>query len=425
MEFLKIFKDPKAFLIGDSAFHNSSYLLLNNVVSSLLGFFFWLIAARLYSADEVGLAVILITTSGLISTIARFGIDMSIVKYYSDSVDKRNVLNTFLTTIVISTVLVSIVVILYLEVFSNTLDAYRDSLLFILLFVIISVLFNVNTVLSSVFISARKTIYFFIINTISSSFKIFLSVMLTGLLSTGIFLSWGLSYFLGYILSIFGLRKIIPGYSLRPTIDIPFVKRTANFSFANFLVNIIGNLPPYILPLIIARYFSSAEVAYYYVSFSIVSFLYAIPATTSLSLFAEISHEKNNISKKYFSELKRTAIIAIPIMVILVLFGNDILTIYGQNYSTAGSTLLSIFAIATVFIAINNFYTTHLRVEGRLVELILVTIIPSLGILTISFALMALTNIGISGIGLSFLISHALVSAYIIINIFFKKTIMR
>lgn len=423
MNFLKrSFKDPRALLVGDSASQNSMYLLMNNIFSSFLGFFFWLIAARFYPADDVGIAVILITASGLVSTIARFGLDMSIVKYYSESSDKKRILNTFITTITVTTTLVAIVVALFLDTFSDKLDQFQTSLPFVLLFIAISVLFNIYTVFSSVFISARKTVYYFWINSILSLSKIFLSVILTGLSSIGIFFAWGLSYLLGCCLSVVGLKRLVPGIRLRPEIDIPLIKQTANFSFANFLVNIIGNLPPYILPLLIVRFFSSADVAYYYVSFSIVSFLWAIPATTSLSLFAEVSHEKTGAMRKYVSESKRTALIILPLMVALVLFGNEILLIYGKGYSTAGSNLLSVLSLATVFIAINYFYTTHMRVTGRLVEMIVLTVIPSLGIISLSYVLMAFTNIGIAGIGWAFLISHASVSVYVVVSVVRRRS---
>ncbi len=52
------------YLANDSLYRNSIYLMLSTGVMAVFGFFFWVINARLYSAEQVGIGIF--TQAGLI-----------------------------------------------------------------------------------------------------------------------------------------------------------------------------------------------------------------------------------------------------------------------------------------------------------------------------------------------------------------------
>ena len=53
--------------LNDPLYKNAYFLMLSSVTSAGAGFFFWLIVARFYSTEEVGLASAIIAAMGLIS----------------------------------------------------------------------------------------------------------------------------------------------------------------------------------------------------------------------------------------------------------------------------------------------------------------------------------------------------------------------
>ena len=53
--------------LNDPLFKNAYFLMLSSVTSAGSGFFFWLIAARFYSTENIGLASAIIAAMGLIS----------------------------------------------------------------------------------------------------------------------------------------------------------------------------------------------------------------------------------------------------------------------------------------------------------------------------------------------------------------------
>ena len=60
---------------------NSVYLVGNSAVVGFLGFMFWVVAARLYTAEDVGLGSALISAALLLSFLARFGLGFGVIRF--------------------------------------------------------------------------------------------------------------------------------------------------------------------------------------------------------------------------------------------------------------------------------------------------------------------------------------------------------
>lgn len=67
--------------LSDPLFKNAYFLMLSSITSAGSGFFFWLIVARFYPAEEVGLASAIISAMGLIGMLSLLGFDISLVRF--------------------------------------------------------------------------------------------------------------------------------------------------------------------------------------------------------------------------------------------------------------------------------------------------------------------------------------------------------
>ncbi len=83
--------------LNDPLFKNAYFLMLSSVTSAGAGFFFWLIAARFYSTEEVGLVSAIIAAMGLISMLSLLGFDISLVRFLPEREDKKELINSCLT----------------------------------------------------------------------------------------------------------------------------------------------------------------------------------------------------------------------------------------------------------------------------------------------------------------------------------------
>ncbi|HEY0196027.1 MAG TPA: hypothetical protein VGC02_00495, partial [Methanobacterium sp.] len=63
-------------------YQNSFYLLLTLVSGAVLGFIFWIIAAKIYSQQEVGINTALISAVNLLAMISFLGLDQSIIRFF-------------------------------------------------------------------------------------------------------------------------------------------------------------------------------------------------------------------------------------------------------------------------------------------------------------------------------------------------------
>jgi len=67
---------------NDSLYKNSIYLMLSTAVMAFFGFFFWIINARLFKPEQVGIATTLISVLTLISTFSILGLGNSLINIY-------------------------------------------------------------------------------------------------------------------------------------------------------------------------------------------------------------------------------------------------------------------------------------------------------------------------------------------------------
>jgi O-antigen/teichoic acid export membrane protein len=68
--------------------------MLSTGVMAVFGFFFWMINARLYSAEQVGIGTTLISIMTLISSFSLLGLGNSLIKYLPTSDKKNEKINT-------------------------------------------------------------------------------------------------------------------------------------------------------------------------------------------------------------------------------------------------------------------------------------------------------------------------------------------
>ena len=67
--------------------------MANSGVIAILGFVFWVVAARLYSTENVGLGAALISANQLLSFIGTVGLGFGIIRFLPDTEDKARLLN--------------------------------------------------------------------------------------------------------------------------------------------------------------------------------------------------------------------------------------------------------------------------------------------------------------------------------------------
>ena len=79
-------------------YSNAFYLMAANAAAALLGFIFWIVVARFYSPEDVGLASAAIAALGLLAAISYLGLGMGLIRFLPQSGENADsMINTVLT----------------------------------------------------------------------------------------------------------------------------------------------------------------------------------------------------------------------------------------------------------------------------------------------------------------------------------------
>jgi O-antigen/teichoic acid export membrane protein len=402
---------------SDSLFRNSMYLMLSTAVMAFLGFFFWIINARLFTPEQVGIGTTLISVMTLISTFSLLGLGNSLIKYLPASERKNDKINTAFALVGLTSIIAAILYLVFLETFSPKLLFVRESLVFSLLFIFFIVFSSLSTISENVFIAYRSAKYVLIKNTAWSLAKIIFPFILIALGAYGIFMSVGIAFAISLTFSlIFLIVKF--NFSFSPKINLDIVKRMTRFSLGNYVAGFLGGLPAMVLPILITNSIGAKFSAYFYMDMMIANFLYIIPSAAAQSLFAEGSHSETELKMHLKKTVKIISLILVPAIIVTLIFGKYILLAFGKQYSSEGVALLQILAISGIFMSINYIGNSIFFIKHRVKLIILVNFIGAAIILSLSAFVF---HQNLLGIGIAWVIGQGIIS---VIYLFFLKKIL-
>ena len=403
--------------LSDSLFRNSMYLMFSTAIMAFLGFFFWIINARLFTPEQIGIGTTLISVMTLISTFSLLGLGNSLIKYLPTSQRKNDKISTAFMLVGLTSLFAAIFYLVFLGTFSPKLLFVGENLFFSLLFIFFIVFSSLSLLSESIFIAFRSAKYVLVKNSVWSLVKLILPFALVALGAYGIFMSVGIAFAISFVFClIFLIVKFNFSFKLKISLDI--VKRMTRFSLGNYAAGFLGGLPAMVLPILITNSIGAKFSAYFYMDMMIANFLYIIPLAASQSLFAEGSHSETELKTHLKKTVKLISLILIPAIIAIILFGKYILLAFGKQYSSEGVVLLQMLAISGIFLSINFIGNSIFYIKHRIKLIILVNFIGASIILSLS-ALLA--HQSLLGVGIAWIVGQGAISA---IYLFFLKKLL-
>jgi len=390
------------------------------LIGGLSGLAFWVIAARLYTTEDVGLASAVIAAMGLLASLANLGLGHGLIRFLAHSGSKANgMLNSSFTISLLASLLASAIFLGGLSLWSTTLTFLRQEPMLVVAFVVFTMAFTLRVVGGDAFIARRRASLLLAMATISNLLRLPLIILLAGLShSFGIFASWSIALWVGLIVGILVfLPRAQSGY--RPRLGISReVKEIIGFSSGSYISNLLRTAPSLILPIMIINLLGAETTAYFYVAWMVGGTMNMVSETASLSLFAEGSFDETRLGLNVRRIVKMIVLLLLPTVILVVVFADKLLLVFGGSYSDSAAALLRVLAVSSLPMSVNTVYLYIKRVEKRLSMLITVTAFLAVSILTLSYVL--LPRMGITGAGFAWLISQGVV-ALVITAGFVKK----
>ncbi|MFD7734722.1 oligosaccharide flippase family protein [Kitasatospora phosalacinea] len=354
---------------------SSFFLLTSSVLTAGLGFVFWVMVARFYPPEQVGLATSLISATSLLAYLSLFGVNSTLVRF--PAVDgSRNAQITQALVLVASIAVVAGVLYLFgLAWYGPKLLFIRRNLLTAGLFVLFCVWAAVNQLTDSVFIAARQSQYNVLVDgLLQGVVKLLLPVGLAGFGVYGILGSAGAGYAVAALASLLlmrlrtGFRPDFYGRGTRLREQLPF-------ALSSYVSSLLNLLPVMVLPLIVLEHLGTAATGFYYMAFQIASLLHAISLAVSEAVFAEVSSDESLFGVLLRRSARTLVVVQVPAVLAVVLGSGLLLRLFGSAYHHSAQGALVTLAVGALAVALNTWSSFALKLAGRMGHLILSNIV--------------------------------------------------
>jgi O-antigen/teichoic acid export membrane protein len=407
--------------LAGSLFRNSLYLIMRQGAVSALGFVYWIVAARFYSPEQLGTVSALIAAVMLLVTFSKLGFDISIIKFLPAETNKTKMINSSLTIVALASLVASLIFIAGLNLWSPALSFMYDNTSFLICFIIFTITMSLQAIQNSIFVGFRKAEFSFLQSSARGVLQVILPLVMVGAGALGLFLSWGIGAFLTTVVGAFVfVGRLQPGYRPLPALEKRVLNNMRHYSFMNYVAMTLENAPTFILPLITINLLTSEATAYFRIAWNLASILFAtVPAAVTTALFAEGSYKPEKLRYNIIAAGVLMLALLIPATIILLLLGDRILLLFGQEYAQNAHQLLLLLTVSWVPIVINQLYLVTCLIQMRMRLVILVQ--GLLAALTIGLNIISLPKMGVVGIGLAWIVSQTITAIILVIIVANKK----
>lgn len=407
-------------LRGWSLMRNSVFIMGTTIVTSGLGYLYWLIAAHAYTAYEVGLASTLIAAMALVASFSNLGLGATLIHILPKRESGAAWSAALTTALATVSALGGIAGLLVLAIAPLIVPGAGRlfaglSLPLALAFGLGVIFSSLGVVLDQAFVAERASVNMLYRNIAFSTLKLALIAAPLLLIFTRnalfILLSWVIALALSDAIAVVALIPRLRR-QYRPTLaDAPAQLRSMRrWVVGNHFINVGSMAPMYLLPVFVSLRLSVTQSAYFYTTWMVAGVVFMITPSIANSLFAEGSHHPDEVIKHAKTSLKVGAALLAPAVVLFALFGRHILALFGRAYAAQGAALLVVLVIAGIPDGATNIYISVLRVRGRMTTASALNL--GMAACTLVGAWLLLPTMGVVGAGVAWLLAQCLGSAF-------------
>jgi O-antigen/teichoic acid export membrane protein len=394
-------------------------LVVSGGVASVLGLIYWIVAAHSYTPQVVGLNSAMISVMTLLIGISQMNLASTLVRFVptAGAATRRLVVTVYLVSLC-TAALVTVIFFAGVEIWTPTLRVLRDSAGFVAAFTLATVAGAAFNLQHSLLTGLRRAVWVPVENAVFSVSKLGLLPVFARLLPlTGIFASWGAGLAVAILPTsalIFG--RLIPDrmkFAPEGAGHLAWTQITT-YAACDYVGGLCWLASTTLIPIFIFREAGAAANAYFSLSWVMVLPLYLVAGNMGSSLVVSAVHETGKLRSISYRMLRQTALLVVPLAVLLVVAAPYVLLVFGRDYSQHGTTLLRLLALATIPGMVNLIYINVARVRRRMSTVMTVMAAQSamaLGLTWVCFRLY-----GLVGVGLAWVLSQSIVALVVAVR---------
>lgn len=348
-------------------------LISGKGVLMVLGFLFWLLAARRFPAREVGL------TAGAISSIM-FGVQVAllgigsafIARYPRRQRRPADLLDTAISIVMATSLLFALAFLLLASSLFTQLRVVATMPAYALLFLVMSLVGTLGVLFDQVSMAQGRgdqVLTRSVLNGVVTLLPIPLLPVVAGDGgSLELFAAWVAGGVGACALAFLQLRPVGGGYRYRPRVDRPITGELVRVGLPNHALTLAERAPGLILPIVVTELLSPTANAYWYTAWMMAWGVYVIPTSVGMALFAEAAHRPGQLATEARRAIRSSLVIGLLAGGALAVVAGPLLSLLGRAYAAAGVAPLRILLLGVVPLTLVQAYFSACRATGRLSE---------------------------------------------------------
>lgn len=365
---------------------NSLLVLVTTLLMAGAGALFWVIAARLASPEDVGLAGSLVAAGDALALFAQLGLNIAIVKTLPASSRKAADVVTAALVVAGAGATFALLYAVLLPATSPRLAEVLHSPLVVAAFCVLVAATALNVLTDSVFLAIDRVWSFLRLNgVLMGVLKCGLPFLLAGAGAFGLYGSFGLAILCCALASLAVILRHVPG-ARRPS-PSPQLLANRGFAAAGYVTYVLTVLPLLVFPLLVVNALGSAQAGSYFIAFQVAMLLNAVVLAVANATYAETEraeHGRHAVVRKGGLLIGAASVGGALAMLLLAPY---LLAIFGSHYADEGTATLRVLALGAVGAAFNYWGMMRLRLAANLVAMISVQAVSTVVMLTLAVSL--------------------------------------
>jgi O-antigen/teichoic acid export membrane protein len=410
-------------------YRNGYALILSAVSTSGFGLIYWVMAARYYQVEVVGINSALLSAMQFLAGISLLSLNSVLIRFIPLAGRKTSRLILAIYLICAGAAAVSsLVFVSGVRFWSHELEFLDAQPLWLPTFMLATIAWSIFQLQDNAMTGLRQAGYVPVENILFAVTKLaLLLVFANRLQQSGIFISWIIPVFITIpLVNLLIFRRLIPRHVQQIQVEgdreVPIIPREiARYAAANYLGALFHLASTTLLPVLVTSYAGASANAYFYLPWMITTSLQLVALNMTTSLTVEAMVDQENLRKHAYRILINILRLLAPIVVVILFGAPYFLQIFGKNYAVEGTALLRLLALSTVPNVVVALSLGLARVQNRAGLIIFIQ--GTVCLLGFGLSYIFLRNFGIAGIGLAWLISQFTVALFLIwsLRAFFAK----
>ncbi|MEU8245967.1 hypothetical protein [Nonomuraea sp. NPDC048916] len=398
---------------------NGYALMANTGITAVLGMGYWLLAAHYYTPEEFGRGQAVITAMRLFASLTALGFVGALARFLPVAGRRTPELVLRAYGLAAATGVVAAAgFLLTLPLWGKTysvLGGFGPGLFFLAAVLVWAVFTLQDVVLTGL----RKATWVPLNSLVFGLVKMGLLVALAGALPEGgIFVSWMVPTAIALIpINWFIFAIVIPRHvkSAEANARPPRLRDVGRFLAGDFPGTLSILAIVYLVPVIIATQVGEATFGRFSMAHTLGCMIELLAMNMAVSLTVEGSFNRAQLADNCRRALRRAFLIITPVIGVTILAAPLILTIFGSEFATEGTTLLRLMALAVLPRVLIEVYLSALRAQSQARTLAIVQIGLASTVLVSIVVLFPFA--GVNAVGYGMLFSELLVAFLIFGNL--------